>query len=244
MYECCNVYGVKNATNQRKKITPLSVSMSQTSLLYNTEATAGPGSNSNEQLYWTYNLRITWSLSQTPWQQVVDTSPWQHVWDGELRKKYVNPLSPLPPQFLRHNTRYPRKAMINHRKFALDGSVYYITHFKTLRIVDFQTEWLPRCFQLVVHCTAVADNFCGGLLPKATIKWRQHHIWGKAVVAFCSKPVRGRSNWFQRAGRLGSRSNCQAAPPHSQQGSPRYFCERNKCSAVQQIPISYHMLGM
>ena len=178
MYECCNVYGVKNATNQRKKITPLSVSMSQTSLLYNTEATAGPGSNSNEQLYWTYNLRITWSLSQTPWQQVVDTSPWQHAWDGELRKKYINPLSPLPPQFLRHNTRYPRKAMINHRKFALDRSVYYVRHFKTLRIVDFQTERLPRCFQLVVYCTGVADNFCGGLLPKATIKWRQHHIFG------------------------------------------------------------------
>ena len=105
---------------------------------------------------------------------------------------------------------------------SLDRSVYYITHFKTLRIVGFQTERLPWCFQLVVYCTATSVTaFC----PKPLLGG--DNITSEAVAAFCSKPVMGRSNWFQRAGRLGSRSNCQAAPPHPQQGSPIYCCERN-----------------
>ena len=55
---------------------------------------------------------------------------------------------------------------------------------------------LPGCFQLPVYdCTAVAVT-CGGLLPFS--------LGGGAVLL---EPVRGRGNWFQRAGRLGSRSS-------------------------------------
>ena len=132
-------------------------------------------------------------------------------------------LSAIAPQFLRRNTRQSRKAMINSRRSALGGSLYYIT--SQLRAVDFQTERLPRCFQLAVftvqqkQSTSVAvftvlqkqstsvAAFCSAPLLGGV------NITSEAVAAFCWKPVRGRSNWFQRAGRLGSRSNCQAAPP-------------------------------
>ena len=61
---------------------------------------------------------------------------------------------------------------------------------------------LPGCFQLPVYdCTAVAVT-CGGLLPFS--------LGGEAVLL---EPVRGRGNWFERAGRLGSRSNCPAVTP-------------------------------